>query len=284
MTMSRVPLDPTGRICVTSPYYALDDLTETAPGSVTAGVTVQTDPGLQAAVIGLGEMGRHLAILGLCAAATLNPRTGQHYYLARKASARVAAAGDRDGDPKLIGTAHARLPSPRRAEADTELRDRDGGLVSRLAVEYDVVSAPVFRRMFAQRAVSTPPTPHNPYVTPPRLSGPTMRGAEAEGRITVTPEMCPGHFDGFPAFPVAVVATVMASVVDHLVADAYPAGTRWRPVGTELEAHELVWPGETLTVSGHLADSPSAGRRARCAARVGDRVIATTETDFDPVR
>lgn len=160
-------------ICVTPPYYALGDLISPAPGLAAATVPVQTSTGRQATHINIAEAGRHLAILGLSAAATINPGTGRHYYLAHRGVGRMyPPIGTLT---TLHGTATARMTGRNRAVAETELRDADGNLVARLDLEYLVMSAPVFRRLMG------PATARSHCSTTSRrpLPGPTPGGRRA---------------------------------------------------------------------------------------------------------
>src|SRR5260370_12037832 len=114
------PLDVPSVICVPRPYFALSDLRQITPGEVSADISAETDPMGQAVSIGIGEVGRHLAILGLCGAATVNPRSGRHFYLARTAHLQwLAPVGERStaDASRLNGYPHAQFVRPRTAPA-----------------------------------------------------------------------------------------------------------------------------------------------------------------------
>ncbi|WP_329621006.1 hypothetical protein OG357_11235 [Streptomyces sp. NBC_01255] len=279
------PLDVDGLICVEPPYFALRDLRREAPGEVTAEIAAEADGGRQATPLGISEIGRHLAIAGLCAAATVNPREGRHFYLARAARGSWHAPATPQGAPVadgLTGSASAFFASPRRAAAATRLTDRDGSLLATLDVEYDVLAQPVFERVLGDRVPDAPVTV-NPYSLPMPLEGVEIRGGHGTATLTVTPEMCPGHFAGHPVLPVATLSVGMTSLIDHAVA-ARGGHLRWLPVSWFLSADKLVHAGETVVFEGEVtsaAEDPKGALGAagaavsfRGTARVGSETVA----------
>ncbi|MFI1801179.1 hypothetical protein ACH427_28060 [Streptomyces sp. NPDC020379] len=277
------PLDVTGLICVTPPYFALSNLRRTAPGEATATIPVEADPGGQATVIGLFEAGRHLAILGLSAAATVNPAAGRHYYLARTGDCTWLAPPAPPGTSRPVGLrghARATFTDTRHVTAHTRLTDPDGAVLTRLTVTYDVLSERLFAHFFGRPAPTPAPT-GNPYSRPCPLGEPTFHGDSVSADITVTPDLCAGHFDGYPALPVAITATTMTTLTDRLVARDDPAA-RWRPAAFRLEASELPWAGRTMTVTVRSAPPTGrAGRAVHCAARIDGRTVTTADIDLD---
>ncbi|MFD0153855.1 hypothetical protein ACFVID_31280 [Streptomyces sp. NPDC127132] len=285
------PLDVDGLICVEPPYFALRDLRREAPGEVTAEIAVEADGGRQATPIGISEIGRHLAIAGLCAAATVNPREGRHFYLARAAKGSWHAPAAPQGAPAadgLTGRASAFFASPRRAVAATRLTDRDGTLLATLDVEYDVLPQPVFDRLLGDRVPDAPVTV-NPYSLPMPLEGLEVRGGRGSATLTVTPEMCPGHFAGHPVLPVATLSVGMTTLVDHAVA-VRGGHLRWLPVTWFLSAEKLAHAGETVVFEGEVtyaAEDPKgalgaagAAARFRGTARVGSEIVAEGGVDL----
>ncbi|MCX5393388.1 hypothetical protein [Streptomyces sp. NBC_00094] len=285
------PLDVHGLICVEPPYFALRDLRREAPGEVTAEIPVEADGGRQATPIGISEIGRHLAIAGLCAAATVNPREGRHFYLARAARGSWHAPATPPGTHPvdgLIGRAGAAFSSPRRVAAGTCLTSRDGTLLATLDVEYDVLAQPVFERVLGDRVPDAPVTV-NPYSLPMPLRQVEVRGGHGSAALTVTPEMCPGHFAGHPVLPVATLSVGMTTLIDHVVA-ARGRHLRWLPVTWFLSADKLVHAGETVVFEGEVtyaAGDPkgalgAAGAVAsfRGTARVGSETVAEAGVDL----
>ncbi|MGW2090968.1 hypothetical protein [Promicromonospora sukumoe] len=272
------------RICVTPPYYALDELTSPAPGLTSATVPVQSPTGRHATHINIAEAGRHLAILGLCAAATTNPSTKRHYYLAHRGVGRMyPVTGSLTA---LTGTASARMTGRNRAEAQTELRDAHGNLVARLDVEYLVMSVPVFRRMMGPARAPDATEPANPYSLPAPLVDVATDARSAAAKLAVEAAMCRGHFDGYPALPVSVAGYAAFALFDHLLEAAAGPDARWQPGLFRLRADNLAAAGEHCTVEVEPSDpaEPAVhGQAFTGTIRSGDREIFSIDVDYTVV-
>lgn len=235
-------------ICVTRPYYALEDLRSTVPGRATAVIPVQAPPGRQTQVIGVGEVGRHLAVLGLSAAATSNPAAGRHFYLAHRAVGRMYPAGESPAPGPLTGSAVVQGQNRRQAVVHTELRDSAGALVARMDVQYKVMTAAVFHRLMGPPTESDADSPENPYAAPMPVCDVSVHGQRGNAKLEVKAEMCRGHFDGFPALPVSM-ASYASFEVFHRVLDVIAGpDSRWRCGAFRLKADHLAMAGQTCTV------------------------------------
>ncbi|MFI9489792.1 hypothetical protein ACIG47_25610 [Promicromonospora sp. NPDC052451] len=277
------------RICVTPPYYALGDLVSPAPGLAGATVPVQSPTGRQAPVINIAEAGRHLAILGLCAAATTNPAPGKHYYLAHRGVGRMypptGSPPGRGGGP-LHGTASARMSGRNRAVAETELHDADGTLVARLDMEYLVLSVPVFRRLMGPATAPDATGPAQPYAAPAPLTDVSADDRSATARMTVNPSLCQGHFAGHPALPVSVAGYATFALFDHVLEAAAGPDARWQPGSYRLRADHLAAAGRTCTVEVEPSapTEPDAHDRAFTGTlRSGGQDIFSIQVDYTVV-
>ncbi|MFR9676604.1 hypothetical protein [Streptomyces sp. TR06-5] len=277
------PVDVLERIGVSAPYYALENVTSAGPGLVRASVPVQCPPGRQVSPIGLSEAGRHLAIAGLCAAATAHPLRGRHYYLAREVVGRsVVPDSGCDEDARwLRARAGAEFGSKRRARAHTELLHMDGTPLLEMHVEYDVLSERVFRRMFdvpEQRVPEQRGRRGNPYTRLPEVEGLKATGTNAVGSVRVGPEACRGHFEGFPAMPVAITGGALVRLLDAIVTHDDPEG-RWVFHTLRLAADHLPPAGERIELSAR-SQEVSGRRLARCEAVGGGHVATTMEIGY----
>jgi 3-hydroxymyristoyl/3-hydroxydecanoyl-(acyl carrier protein) dehydratase len=277
------PLDVDGLVCVSRPYFALEDLRQTEPGTVRARIPVEADPGLQAAVIGIGEVGRHLAIVGLCAAATINPRPGRHFYLARTADVEWLApptAAQPAGSPpdagRLTGQAHAAFDSLRRATARAQLADAAGDIMARMTVNYDVLPHRVVTRLLGE-PTSTPDMSHNPYASPIPLRRYRRNGDAFVADLEVDAGLCPGHFEAYPVLPVAILATAMTNLVDEVAARHFPRA-RWLAGPLHLSADQFARPGQTVTFT--ATPTTSGWTTYQCTAHVGPQTIATVDVEL----
>jgi hypothetical protein len=272
------------RICVTPPYYALGDLVSPAPGLTRATVPVQTPTGRQMTHINLAEAGRHLAILGLCAAASTNPRPGQHYYLAHRGVGRMYPPGKTLST--LHGSASARMAGRNRAFAETELRDAEGGLVARLDLEYLVLSVPVFGRLTGPATAPDATEPASPYSVPAPLTDIAVDTRSASAKLSVEATLCRGHFDGHPALPVSVAGYAAFALFDHVLEAAAGPGARWQAGRYRLEADHLAPAGQTcaVDVEPSAPAEPDAHDQAFVGTlRSGDRNVFTIQVDYTTV-
>ncbi|MGB8944036.1 MAG: hypothetical protein WCD21_27965 [Streptomyces sp.] len=275
------PLDVEDLVCVSSPYFALEGLRRIAPGRASATVPIESDPGRQAAVMGVGEVGRHLAILGLCAASTINRRPGRFAYLAR--GARLEWLAEPTLAPQegpLIGHAKAAFTTSRKATADARLTDAfSGEIVAHMSVCYDVLPHRLLTRLLGAPPsedisfLETTPSAR-PYSEPIPLE--RFRIEPATGTVSaelpVTAALCPGHFDGHPVLPVAVAATAMTTLVDKAVAELYPHA-RWLAGPLTLQADGFASAGETVVFTA----TPTRGMAYRCVARTKSRTVASVD-------
>lgn len=253
------------RICVRPPYLALASLRHHDEGTVSGFVRPEQPLGRERGPITGAEAGRHLAILGSCAAALANPRQERHYYLAVAAELRRELEDD---VPVLPGEALAALATcghvgkrDARAHAVLEARVGDGSRVATvysLSVTYNVLTENVFGRLFRGRAIPEgPPAATSPYgrlVTPPvRERGPASLVSAPE-RVAV--EQCRGHFEGYPALPVAVVMHKLAALAGQLLAErAGDPDVRFVVQHAVVRASSLAWAGDAVTYRvEHLGD------------------------------
>lgn len=220
-----------------------------------ASSTPESALGREAGPICGGEAGRHLAILGSCAAALANARPGKHYYLATEALLQRELSPDDwpiPGEP-MLALASCSHVGKREAKANAVMEARVGdgtrlAEVYTLHVRYNVVGEDVFLRLFRGRNSATPRSADNPYATiaTPALSVRTPTHAESELEL-VTPALCPGHFDGYPALPVAVVMQKLSGMATELLAN-HPEFRVPRCVvqTAKVAASNLAWAGDSV--------------------------------------
>jgi len=221
------------RICVSPPYYALEDLTY--DGNLQARVNASQPQTSEVGPMRASEISRHAAIAGLVCAAMNRESSERHYYLATNAHYRGFKNDAPYGsDVRLEANASH---SKRYAKASVELRA--GTPLARLDVTYSVLKARLFDKLFAARHRDTPsvtslaPLPHG------ELSGGTDR---LERRLKVLPdECCAGHFENYPALPVALLVAEV-SRLSELVLD-----TDTFIHEAKVRADKLCWAGDPIT-------------------------------------
>ncbi|MCP3063047.1 hypothetical protein LXT21_30150 [Myxococcus sp. K38C18041901] len=291
------------RICVRDPYFALKDVTVMGKGEVVARIPVQQDPDAEAGLIGIAEAGRHLAILGSCASALVAPKDGQHFYLACGARGEWLRREPMARSTDLLwGLAQASLTGKRTATARTLLSAPDGTPVFRLEVDYNVLSAAAFTRLFgeARQDMRREPrrddgiqrTPEewarlrsNPYGKALALRDWRPDGESLTASLgPVTPEMCKGHFALHPVMPVAIVASGMTRVATTLLRKL--EGAPWARVlakDVRLKADSLAYAGQTVVFGAHRQSRDGANHVFSCQASVGERVVAELDVTYERV-
>ncbi|QSQ11616.1 hypothetical protein [Myxococcus landrumensis] len=291
------------RICVRDPYFALKDVTVMGQGEVVARIPVQQDPDAEAGIIGIAEAGRHMAILGSCAAALVTPKDGQHFYLACGARGEWLNRGATGRATDLLwGLAQASLTGKRTATARTLLSNSDGTPVFRLEVDYNVLSAAAFTRLFGEARVEMRREPRrddgvqrspeewarlrqNPYSKALALHDWRPDGESLTASLgPVTVDLCKGHFALHPVMPVAVVASGMTRVATTLLRKL--EGAPWARVlakDVRLKADSLAYAGQTVTFGAARRSHEGADHTFTCQASVGERVVAELDVTFERV-
>ncbi len=219
------------RICVRPPYFALDNL-EWNGQTFSATGPAQLPRGGERSPMAAAEVGRHAAIAGLCAAALTQRDDTRRYYLAQRA--------DYSGFTPRPGRGAVRFESvvkhlDKRAAVARVCAYAGGGTLAEVVVHYSVLSASAFERLFRDRL-----RPALPAADTRRYHG------ELTGRLESTPEtlretssetlrlhveaipeaVCAGHFDGYPAMPVAVLMSQLSRLAGTLMDKAVPRHRR----------------------------------------------------------
>jgi len=209
------------RIEVCPPYFALTDLRRADDGTVSARVGIRQSLGDEVGPVSAAETGRHLAILGSCAAAFANPAVGRHFYLAFDAELRRSRTRvEPDHSEELVARARAHFVDPSTALAVTDLRTQDGRTIYSLVVFYFVVPESDFRGLFAAQAhpdapLEGRPDPFQDVIGLSEISVWDTRLHASLGRID--PYRCAGHFPGLPAMPVAFLMSNVGAAVARLL-------------------------------------------------------------------
>jgi hypothetical protein len=291
------PSELYARICVRDPYFALSEVTEVGEGEVLARVPVEQEPEAEASPINAAEVGRHLAILGSCASSLVNPKDGQHYYLARRARLERLHEGALPRATGLLhATARAEFREKRTATAHTRLTDARGQPLFSLEVDYNVLSAAAFLRLFqgARQEMRREPRAErgprdtsadfaalrqNPHCQPPPLHSHVRDGECLKATLgPVSAELCKGHFAMHPVLPVAVVMSGLSGLAGTLLRQLVGnPSARYLVTRGEVRADSLAYAGESVTFGAHLHGVEGRDHRFYCWASVGERLVGVME-------
>ena len=251
------------------PYFALHDI-DMAGLELHATAFAESPGFLELGPMPAAELGRHAAIVGLATAASQQSDDRRRYYLARRAECRYVPNDAAYGAPVRF---HGRLLDldKRAARAAIEATANGEPLAS-FEVDYTVLTDSAFERLFRSRGKPTPraPSPYGSLLTT-AWHGTTEMAEQVVEALPVA--ACVGHFDGFPALPVAALMGQLSYLAGRLHDVPY------RVVRGEVEASDLVWAGERAVfrvARDGTGDTPETLRsqRYRCEAWAGDRSVA----------
>ena len=283
--MSRVLniADVCRRIAVERPYFAFSHLFMDDAGAVIGEIAREHPLGYEYGPFGAAEMGRHLAILGSCAAAATADDDGRLYYLATHAKLirNGFAPGYFTVDARYRASARVIKRTARTLSAQMTLQVDETASVVLLLVEYKVLNENLFTRLFSSFAVAEDHAEiESPYKNPISLtwSAPNTCSIVARSK-GLTPRECAGHFRGYPAWPVAIVACCKLRTVERLLHHVLQSPVQWIVESCNLDALELIpaaAPVAFSTVYNGIADTQQ--HRFTCEAHVGEKLCARMVT------
>ncbi|KGM33975.1 hypothetical protein [Inquilinus limosus] len=270
------------RIAVQTPYFAFGELQGLSSGAVRGVFASEQTNGYERGPIASAEVGRHLAILGSCAAVA-GQATERIYYLATKARFSTLD-GAQPREAGRIFEATAETVSHDRRSLKAQAIVSDGRPFAHLHCDYQALPERVFQRLFQEyRAAEVPPAEESPYREPIPLEFDAPQALSLTARSQpLAPARCAGHFPGYPAWPVAIIAETIAQVVSRLLHHILGKETDYSVVRTDIAALKLV---SAATPLSFLVDCLSASRTLShyvFSARVmwGEEIVATLDTEL----
>jgi hypothetical protein len=249
-------------ICVRDPYFAFqrfDVESETVTSTFAAEQPLVDEVG----PIGIAEAGRHLAILGSCAAAMSNSTRARHYYLAREAYVERTQAPVPADVALLTARATGSMRDKRSAQAECELFAGDDKVFS-LDVSYSVLSEALFTRFYGKYATEPDHVTQLQRVNPYRSSIPLdifeNDGNRLRGTLGVIgKERCAGHFTRFPCLPVAALAHCLSRAAGALFVRREGQALKYSVESAEVSAKELAFAGTRLDIEARYAGEHARG-------------------------
>ncbi|MFW0785210.1 hypothetical protein AAFP35_11865 [Gordonia sp. CPCC 206044] len=267
------------RICVRPPYFALGNLELLERGNITCDFVPEMVPNGEGAV-SLAEAARHGAIAGLTAAASSRGDDDRHYYLARTGSVTRVGAADLSGPFSI--SAQGALPTSREARADFVVR-ADGTPLYRGHVDYSVFTPSAFEKFFGyleHPGEGSDGTTESPYGTSPDVDIRSLDHTQANATTGVSPQECAGHFDGYPAMPVAHLLGSMFGLGATLAAESTGSDTAVPENGDLVDARVLIPPRATVELTAAVVASSDAGCTVEQVASVSGNDAVLVRTDY----
>jgi 3-hydroxymyristoyl/3-hydroxydecanoyl-(acyl carrier protein) dehydratase len=248
---------------VRAPYFALDKVVTVGPGKVEASVRPEQPRGSELGPLPAAEAGRHLAIIGSCACASLAPELGKHFYLAQRAVLeRTFVPGTVLAAP-LRARAEALHRDRRVASAKCVLTDALDRPLYQLSVTYQVLQERLFQRMFSahkqelrasERSTDVAARSsfshmrRNPYQSALPLVAMELSAARGVALLPeVTSQLCSGHFPLYPAMPIALLMHGLSGLAGDVLRERLGDDMRYAVARAEVKADRLVFAGQSLT-------------------------------------
>ena len=260
-----------GRLAITEPYYALRN-ERTVDGHFIAEAVATLPQGYAVGPMRPGDLSRHGAIAGACALALGQNDDKSRYYLARDAEFRGFLVPAGYGSPVRFEAEAVEL---HKREGRTLTRAYQGeALVATLEVGYTILTARAFERLnraYLQYVPEGVELTTMPYPDPVRDGEDILRR-----RIDPIPaEVCRGHFDNYPAAPVAMLMDQLAQLGElFLMRPSYISYGK-------VTASELCWAGTAVTFTMNRSGDRSGSHRYRGAiTRDDDRVVGTMQLEL----
>ena len=214
------------RIAIRPPYFAIEGISLDPSGVLSAHVPVQHRMEQEDGPISAAEVGRHLAILGLCSIALQWKDPKKHYYLAQRAHlTRRGLVSELVNKASLLGLAWPIVINKRNATARTQLLAGNQTVLYDLTVRYAVVGARLFERMFSRyrlQDISLDAGDFNPYTRALPLKNVTISGRRLTALLQVeSARQCIGHFPNYPAIPVAILMQALGRASARLIQEVH---------------------------------------------------------------
>ncbi len=263
------------RILVHPPYFALSEM-EVDGELVLARATPDEVEGAECGPVTSAEAGRHLAILGSCAASIHdNARPGRHVYPVKRAVLRMNTElpADLTLEDATRLSARCLSYSPTVARSRGYMSTNNGQLLATLDCDYHVIEEAHFRRIMSAHARPTGEhvvegSPYESLVVP---SDGFVAGAQYILEFEVTPDMCLGHFPGVPTLPVSIMGRFVMQAVERAI------GGRPEPRVSEaiIDTYRFIHCGETVRFV-----ASAMGERYRCDVMAGSTLAARFDLDL----
>lgn len=267
------------RIAVQAPYFAFTAL-EGEGRTIRGEFIPEQDIGYEAGPIATAELGRHLAILGSCAAVILGTDE-KTYYLASKGRLSLFGKPRYKQEGKYHATAQVIAQDKRTLKVHAVASD--GEPFAHLDCEYTILSDALFTKTFRNYRATPAPVPAvSPYTRPIALEYDPPQALTLTARSKPLLSGCfSGHFVEYPAWPVAIIADTVSQVISRLLHGILEEPVRYRVAHVDIKALRLISASESLFFRVECAAAFRLLSRYIFSAQVsrGDIVAATMEVE-----
>lgn len=268
------------RIAVQKPYFAFNSLWQEGEHLVGNFVPEQ-ELGGELGYLSAAELGRHLAILGSCAAVSINDGING-YYLATQAHYTGKAAFSQPKPPSL--SARAKVLSMDKRSLKIAATAYAHEPIAELVCEYFILPPALFQRSFKHYIDTTKPMPSasSPYCKRiPLHHVEYLQDGLSAFSGPLEPEQCAGHFHHYPSWPVAIIAHTVFKTNETLFNERYGAGTQYHVLETRLCADKLVSAKTALRFVTQIVDEDKNRVATETKVFREDEQVASFKSTFD---
>ena len=274
------------RIAVQPPYFSFRRLYITSDSSHSE-IYGEFEPeqplGAEIGLLCAAEIGRHLAILGSCAAALTHDN--RIYYLATQAKYKLLHPTTGDQSSRML-CARARVLERGRNTLRAEGEILTNNIpFAHLDVRYQVLSQELFERLFQcsdyseKLSVTT-----SPYTQPLSLEYDVVNNgvltAHSNGLL---PIQCAGHFPKYPAWPVALMAYGIGQVSSHLIDAILQKPVKYIVKEVDIAAFRLISAITPLTFTARLRVIEDNGYEVECSVSANGKEVSRLNTNLSIV-
>jgi hypothetical protein len=262
------------RVNVEKPYFAFQQLWQDEDSMV--GTFSSEQPLIyEVGLITAGELGRHMAILGSCAAVALH-NGPEGYYLATKAHFIRKKNNPTTRHEKFYASARVLNLNKRSLKASALVWNSEP--VAELICEYTILSPALFQRNFRHYASDSLSAPsHSPYKHPVPIYNMTFQHDRLDACAgPLFPLQCAGHFSGYPCWSVAIISQTALHVTGELLIKKYGTGTRFFVQDAQLSAEKLIGADSVLRFSIEIMALPESSCLVKSIVSVyhDDKLVA----------
>ena len=281
-------------ICVSKPYYALQDVKYLSNGKLQATVTVENQHSGETTPISASEAGRHSAILGSLALALENPLPIKHYYLASHAilnriNHTTSTQPSVFAQKVIIEAEVLDLDiAAKKGKINATIYTAAGVPILNLVVSYHVFKKDLFSKLFRKRYQEDVLSKSaNPYTANTPLYDVTLTKNQMTASLgVIQAEQCLGHFDNYPALPVAILCNAMIRLGGlHVERLTFDNGISYAVRSAILSADGLAFAGQEVTLSSSVmhVDADEFQMLIRASDQSGN-TISTIELVYDHIQ
>lgn len=276
-------MDLENLIMTKSPYNILTNLKIDPLGNITADVKNEYHYPEEGGPIGAAEFGRHIGVLGSIQLAKDYNFGSQYFFLVTNASLNRRVDRVYEEDEFQVTTSTLNLDK-RKGKIFGQLKDTAGNVVFDGTLEYVVLKPEFFFRVYdnyftdkiIQNTVS-------PYINRKALSHIKIDNHQASALYgKIQPCECEGHFDNYPALPIAILGNLLSQLGIRLF--KHYSTQKFNKIivsNATIQAYKLAFHGDDVTIQAEILETlPNDSMRIFTQAMANDEMLLDATIEF----